>query len=261
MKRFLVFLFIFVVIGGGGYLLLGNLLGGKPNFAVGSAQSEPASAQVPEVAPVASAPAPKVKPSIEPPANPGGTGPGRFKIMSAPEAPNTTSAFEDANIAFQTPDTMKLGKAREVKLLLSLEKTVEELQSQLGSEFPTQGARIEAAPIMEANLSGSAFKISSLNPTRQAIRSSGETTWEWAVTPLEKGSHSLKLRLYVVVTLQGTSAPMEVKTFEREIPVEVSVGEVALDFAKNNVQLIWLVLVVPIAGFISRRFGKKTAAD
>lgn len=250
MKRFLVFLFIFVIVGGGGYLMLGNFLGQEADFAVGSAQSEPASAPMPDMAPMA--------PALK--SNSGEPNPQSF-MLSAPETAPTTGAFEDANIAFQTPDTMKLGKSREVKLLLSLEKTVEELQSQLGTEFPTQGAQIEAAPIMEANLSGSAFKISSLNPTRQAIRSSGETTWEWAVTPLEKGSHSLKLRLYVVVTLQGTSAPMEVKTFEREIPVEVSVGEVALDFAKNNVQLIWLVLVVPIAGFISRRFGKKAAAE
>ena len=87
------------------------------------------------------------------------------------------------------------------------------------------------------------------------------TTWEWSVRPEEKGRHTLKLRLYTIVNIEGSSAPLEVKTFEREIPVEVSVPEMLMSYAKNNIQLVWLVLVVPIAGFLSRLFGKKKTEE
>lgn len=237
MKRFVAFLVIAAILGTAGFLFLGTL-GTSPQFdAIGS-------------------PAPPMLSKSPAPPEPGGM----IRTLGNPSekaAQAAASVFKDAKIAFQTPGNMTLGKSREVKLVLNLQKTIEQLKEDLGNEFPTQGAVIDASPIMEASLSGGAFDIRDAGPMRQAIRDGENTTWEWSVIPREKGKHTLKLRLYAIVTLQGATAPMEVKNFERDIPVDVSVPDLVLGFVKDNIQLVWLVLVVPISGFLSRLFGKK----
>ena len=75
---------------------------------------------------------------------------------------------------------MQLGKSREVTLLLNLKKSIEELKAELGKEFPTGSATIQASPIMEASLSGGAFDIKAANPTRQAVSAENNTTWRWS---------------------------------------------------------------------------------
>ncbi|MDF1812779.1 MAG: hypothetical protein P1V20_11215 [Verrucomicrobiales bacterium] len=232
MKRFVAFLIIALILGSAGYFLLGAFL--NPGTTKSMAEP-PLSGAVP-------APAPAPRNSVS-----------KYAFESAP-VKRATSSFTDANIAFQTPGRMQVGKSRDVKLVLNLRKTIEELREELGKEFPTQGATIEASPIMEASLSGGSFDIRAASPVRQAIRDNADTTWEWSVVPREKGEHLLKLRLYAIVTLQGTAAPMEVKTFERDISVDVSIQELVLGFVKDNIQLVWLVLVVPVAGFLSRMF-------
>jgi hypothetical protein len=232
MKRVVAFLVIAAILGAGGYFAIGFLTGKKESFT-----------SVGDPIPI-------------PPIDNGD--PKTFSTMR--KHPGATEAFTDAKIAFQTPGRMQIGKSKDVKLILNLKKSIEELKAELGKEFPTGGATVDASPIMEATLSGGAFDIRAANPARQAIRDSGNTTWEWSIVPREKGQQTLKLRLYAIVTLGGTSAPLEVKTFERDIPVDVSIPELVLTFAKENIQLLWLVLVVPIAGFLSRLFGGKAEA-
>lgn len=187
------------------------------------------------------------------------TGKAPLRTQSIEETPGAKAkdAFQDANIAFQTPEVMSMGRAQEVELLFSLQKTVEELKSELGDAFPTDGATISSAPVMEATLTGSAFDILPAGPQRQAVRVEDNTSWEWSVTPQQQGNQTLKLRVFAVVNIQGIAAPMEIKTFERDIPVEVTIGQRVGQFAMQHPELVWVALVVPLAGFMSRWFRRK----
>lgn len=238
MKRFVAFLVIALILGALGFFLLGNF-NDSPTFdSVGS--------PVTKSAPM-SAPSPIQKNSMQ------------MKSLGMEAVQAETNAFKDANIAFQTPEKMKIGKSQDIELILSLTKTIEELRSELGKEFPSDGATIKTAPVMEATLTGGGFEISPAGAQRQALNPQSNTTWDWSVIPREAGQQTLKLRLFAVISVQGMAAPLEVKTFERDIPVEVSVVQIATGFLKENLQLVWVVLVLPIAGFLSRFFGRKAS--
>ncbi|MEM1296914.1 MAG: hypothetical protein AAGH89_16230 [Verrucomicrobiota bacterium] len=244
MKRFAAFLVIALILGTIGFFLLGGP-NTRPTFtSVGSPLS--------------------TEPPTAPP-QPGSTDPGQkkpmvqIKSLGMDPVQTATDAFEDANIAFQTPDKMRIGKAQDVELILSLKKTIEELKSELGKEFPTDGAAIQAAPVMEASLTGAGFEISPAGAQRQVLRQASNTNWIWSVIPRESGQQTLRLRLSAMISIQGMAAPLEVKSFEREIPVEVSLVQVASGFLKENLQLVWVVLVLPIAGFLSRFFARKAS--
>ena len=154
------------------------------------------------------------------------------------------------NIAFNTPTSMKLGETKTIQLLLSASVTGQELANQLTEPgVATETAQIHISSNMEAQLSGSSFKISAILPERQAIGSTGTEEWKWEVTPTATGRHKLHLVISTDVDVEGSHSSYVIQVYDRDIVVNVSGGQVVLDFVKGNWQWLWTVLVVPLAGW------------
>lgn len=171
------------------------------------------------------------------------------------------SNLEWGNIAFDTPKKMKFEEPKIIELLLSPTKSVQELQVSLKSHEQTESARVQISNRMEADLSGIGFKIESLVPQEQAVYRGKTTQWKWEVTPTKDGDQNLYLTLSAIINVSNQKAPFVIRTFDKTIGVEVSVGQRISTFVGGNWQWLWASILVPLSPFLwkwyQRRRGKK----
>ena len=171
------------------------------------------------------------------------------------------SNLEWGNIALDTPKKMKFEESKIIELLLSPTKSVQELQSSLKSHEHTESARIQISNRMKADLSGLGFKIEALVPQEQAVYRGKTTQWKWEVTPTKDGDQNLYLTLSAIINVSNQKVPLVIRTFDKKIEVEVSVGQGISTFFAGNWQWLWASILVPLAPFLwkwyQRKWGKK----
>ncbi len=165
--------------------------------------------------------------------------------------------LEWSNIAFNAPERVQLGEEITVELLLSPKSSIKDLQRQLSGVGKREGARIRASNRMEAILSGPAFEITPTTPQTQAVSSQHTTRWMWRVEPTEPGEQTLHLRVYAQVDINGQGVPTEVKTFDRAIEVNVTMGQRVRMFMQEHWEWLVATIVLPLAGIGWRRFRNK----
>lgn len=167
------------------------------------------------------------------------------------------SNLEWGNIAFDTPKKMKFEEPKTIELLLSPTKSVQELQSSLKSREQTESARIQISNRMEADLSGLGFKIEALVPQEQAVYRGKTTQWKWEVTPTKDGDQNLYLTLSAIINVSNQKVPLVIRTFDKTIEVEVSVGQRISTFVAGNWQWLWASILVPLSPFLWKWYQKK----
>lgn len=164
------------------------------------------------------------------------------------------------SIAFNAAPTMRYAQPQSVELLLSPSLSATDLEAQLQQSVGAESEQIRISNRMEAQLTGSGFTIEALTPGLQAVTSQQVTRWEWEVTPTGQGRKELHLTLSAYIDLAGSDAPLVVRTYDREIQVDITVAQRVSGFLRNNWQWLWAAIVVPVAGFVwtlkKRRGGK-----
>ena len=171
------------------------------------------------------------------------------------------SNFEWGNIVFDTPKKIGFEEPKVIELLLSPTKSIQELQSSLKSSEETESARIRISNRMEANLSGTGFRIEAIVPQEQAV-SRGETTqWKWEVTPTKDGGQTLYLTLSTIINVSGKEVPLVVRTFEKTIEVDISTGQRISAFVDGNWQWLWATILVPLSPFLWNWYQKKRGKE
>ena len=103
---------------------------------------------------------------------------------------------------------------------------------------------------MEAQLTGTGFDIKAVTPALQGVTSEQTTRWQWEVTPTERGRQTLYLSLSAHIDVAGNDAPLVLRTFDREIQVNITAGQRVSGFVQGNWQWLWAAIVVPIAGAV-----------
>lgn len=165
--------------------------------------------------------------------------------------------LEWGNIAFDTPKKMQFEEPKTIELLLSSTKSVQELQSSLKSHEQIESARIQISNRMEADLSGLGFKIEALVPQEQAVYRGKTTQWKWEVTPTKDGNQNLYLTLSAIINVSNQKVPLVIRTFDKTIKVDVSVGQQISTFVSGNLEWLWASILVPISPFIWKWYTKK----
>lgn len=160
------------------------------------------------------------------------------------------SRLEWGNVAFDTPKKMRFEEPKIIELLLSPTKSAQELQSSLKSHEQTESARIQISNRMEADLSGLGFKIEALVPQEQAVYRGKSTQWKWEVTPTKDGDQNLYLALSAIINVSNQKVPLVVRTFDKTIKVDVSLGKRISTFVYSNWQWLWASILVPLSPFI-----------
>lgn len=163
------------------------------------------------------------------------------------------------NIVFNASETMRYSQPQAVELLLSPSLSVEDLQAQLQQNAGADSAQVRISNRMEAQLTGRGFAIEALTPDLQAVTSQQVTRWKWEVTPTEHGQQTLHLAISAHIDVAGRDAPLVVRTFDREIRVDITVQQRVSNFLQKNWQWIWAAVFVPIAGYFWQRRKKRRA--
>lgn len=196
------------------------------------------------------APRPNVRPTTGTTAPPTvGTTPG----VTPGEIDKALAALEPANIAFNTPTELHLDEPEAVRLLVSREQTIEELQAQIDAAGDKESANITVSDVMVANLTGLDFDIERTSDARQPVASTGVTMWGWSVEPTESGTRSLHLTLTALLDVDGKEETYTVKTFDRTWTVVVPWPDRVTGFAGENWQWLWTAIFLPLAAIVWRR--------
>lgn len=174
------------------------------------------------------------------------------------------SSLKRANIVFNTPRSMMLDETFHIRLLLNMDKDIEQLKQMINQKGEQQGENIRISDVMEARLSGSNFKITAIGSERQCISKKDGNSWNWDITPTEKGLQNLHLTMTAIINVNGKSQKYDIRTFDKVIDVKVvepTLNDRVRSFIGKNWQWLWATLLVPVAGWLWKRIkGGKTKA-
>ena len=187
-------------------------------------------------------PAPKSSPSLP--------------LSSVGLVDQSVSQLDWGSIAFNAPASMRYAQPQTVELLLSPSLSVADLQAQLQQKMGAESVRVQISNRMEAQLTGSGFAIEAQEPDLQAVTSQKSTRWIWKVTPTGHGPQTLHLTLSAHIDVAGRDAPLVVRTFDRDIQVNITIPQRVSGFIQKNWQWLWAAIVVPIAGYLWKRRRK-----
>ncbi len=151
-----------------------------------------------------------------------------------------------ANIAFYAPTELDLDEEASVRLVLSIERSIEQLEEELEQLGEAEGATILVSDVMIADLSGLGFAIDEITPTTQVVFHEGLTDWRWSIAPTETGSRRLHLTLSALISVNGSERPYTVRTFEAVLAVRVSWPERLSGFVGENWQWLWTAILAPL---------------
>jgi hypothetical protein len=192
---------------------------------------------------------------------PSGTGPGSPPPPIPSVIDDILQTLELGNIAFNSPRTLQRGHSSVIHLVLSATESVEKLKDLITEAGEKEGARIRVSDQMEAQLTGTGFRIEAITPQVQGVSHTDVTVWQWEIEPTKLGPQSLHLTLSVLLDVKGRQIPRVIRTFERTIEVYVEWPQKVLDFASTNWQWLWTTILIPIAGWVLRKRKKRDTAD
>src|SRR6266496_1907910 len=168
------------------------------------------------------------------------------------------------NVAFNTPDRMRVGKSQIIEAKLAVRIPPDVLTTQLTEAGKKESASLSVADRMSASLfGGGAFDVSPSGPQQQLISRQQVTSWTWDVTPKQTGTQYLILSFDAVLTVDGKDGTRNINTFKRSIEVEVGWPETPgewLEWFKglfDNISWLWATILVPVGLWIWNRFRKR----
>jgi hypothetical protein len=168
--------------------------------------------------------------------------------------------LEIGNIAFNAPQSMNLHDTAIIQLMLGLATPVDELKQMIEAEGDKEGTSIRVSDRMEARLSGPNFAITAITPEIQAVSRSEVTEWKWEVKPSTGGHQYLHLTLSVLLSVEGTSTPRAIRTFDKMIEIEVTWSQRVGSFFNKNWQWLWAAVLLPLVGWLWKK-RKRTKPD
>jgi hypothetical protein len=209
--------------------------------------------------PIEPTPDPSVTPTVPPTTSLPKPSPSPLPDFAAID--RALEALPLGSIAFNVSTPMTLSRSENVHLLLSPSVPVEALQKQLverlAREGKVEGVQIRIGDRMEARLSGTNFAILAVTPEIQPVTWNEPTEWQWEVRPTAVGNQTLHLTLTAVMQINGVDSTRAIRTFDRDIQVQVTWPQRISGFAAENWQWLWTTLAVPIALWLWGKRRKK----
>jgi hypothetical protein len=162
----------------------------------------------------------------------------------------------EGNVAFATPDHVKIGKSQIIEAMLSVSETPSALMAELAGSGARQSAALRVSDKMAATLNGGdAFDVSPTGPQTQLVSHVETTTWTWTITPKLAGAQFLILTFDALISVDDKEGSRTVNTLRKEIDVEVGWPQTAgewFDYGKSlfeDLSWLWGTILVPIAAF------------
>ncbi|MEE9442146.1 MAG: hypothetical protein V3V99_05710 [candidate division Zixibacteria bacterium] len=164
--------------------------------------------------------------------------------------------MSEGSIIFNDPDSiMQYEEKLLINLLLSVPMSPIELEQEIEKSIansPIESYRIKVSNIMEANLIGDGFDIIPITPEKQAVSKLELTEWKWEIIARKPGIQRLHLTINAIIHFEGETVPRSIKTFEKEIKVEVTLTQRMAIFINSNWQWLWVTIIVPLYPLIRK---------
>ena len=209
-------------------------------------------------------------PSVQPDAEPAPEPPGGSLV--SPQSPTDLSdrqKFVDrqlsylraGQLAYRPPSPMKEGNSHRVVVRVSGPAPPPDFEPGLPGAGPIRNRDVNVGSDLMANLSGDKedFQISRVGDDdgKRTLATGTFAEWQWDVLPLRSGKKTLSLVLYVL--LQDENRPLEVKTYDETIEVEVSPMYTVVQWVKAYGPYTGLTVPV-IIGFVWRTIHRRKGA-
>jgi len=172
-----------------------------------------------------------------------------------------------ASFAYNAPESLALDQTTTVQLLINPSSSPDALATQAVKGGSVISGTVEITPRMKAELiapDGSAFAITALHDSPEQLVSATQTTkWEWQVTPKKEGLQHLTLVIYRLVKYQGQDYWREVKTYQSDIAINVTLSQriQALDWNWFGGVLITAILVPAFWRWVDHSKKRRRAAS
>jgi len=171
-----------------------------------------------------------------------------------------------SNISFNSPDELFLNEEHPVILLVSNKLTKDDLFNKLDSILDNSVTdslefhKIKSSAILEAQLTGQSFSVTSGSPVRQPISDFDVTKWEWIIQPIVEGDKHLVLTVNAILNINGTETPYTIQTFRKKIKVNVK-NKLWFNYKKNEdlYLTIFGIIGALLVAYFSYRLGKRTS--
>lgn len=176
-------------------------------------------------------------------------------------------------IAFTVPEKVNISESFEVRALIDPSKTESELVRVIdicsgdshtsvtvcgGTTFSDT---IPVSRVVITELKGKGFNIKAITPEKQPISFTEPTEWLWEVKPIEVGTYKLFLTVNAVVVVDGEKETRQIRTFKREIKIEITAKQVLSNWFNKHWQWLWSALIVPIFIYFWSQRKKKRGAS
>lgn len=163
-----------------------------------------------------------------------------------------------ANIAFNVPEQLNLKQTGHIQLLLDVKKSQAALAAEIAEAGAKQTATIKVWDRMEARLTAPQLQITAITPEEQSVGSANTAEWRWDVVPTATGQYPLHLTLTALIETDGATSRIAIHTYDKTIAVKVTAGQWAAGFFENNWQWLWAAILLPIGGWIWKRWKGKS---
>jgi len=164
--------------------------------------------------------------------------------------------LEEANIVFNTPKTLKLDEVSEIQLVLGVAVPVAFLKNYMSVPGETDSATVKISQDVSARLTGAGFAITEVTESRQPITLDEITEWKWQIVPQREGMQRLHLSISAEIDVNGTSMRKVVRTFDKDINIDIGAGEVVAKFFSTNWQWLFAAILVPVFGWGMKKINK-----
>ena len=186
----------------------------------------------------------------------------KIASLTNPDGTSTNTASLSINslgigtLELDSPETLDIHDTATVSLRLALGDefaSLPEVPDPDGGDLPADALRytdhIDIYPVMNAELVGSGFDISSSGSSQKVILSDTPVEWLWSIKPKDTGTHSLRMVISIPIIVDEERDILSTHTLQ-SIPVKIEVTETF--GSKLAGALPWLIptLVTAIGGII-----------
>jgi hypothetical protein len=162
--------------------------------------------------------------------------------------------LEKSDAAFEAPETIKLGRSAEIRLVIDTRPDGEAAGSNAAGEvIPI--SRVVSVKILAPDFT----VIEAVDAGRQVLNPAGPTEWRWTVTPKKLGEYKVNVAVSAVIEIGADRAERLVKVFDQEVTVMVTPADAVRYFFSKNWQWLWSTLVLPFGLWVWRRRRQRAA--
>lgn len=187
----------------------------------------------------------------------GGSAPPSSTTTNTQTTDTVTSQLYSASMAFSVPETANIAEDITVQLLLDPSKELKELEDNLTVPGNKTSKKVQISKIVVAKLTAPDFVVDNVTPDEQAVAQTAPTEWLWKLTPKSKGKHSVDLTITAVVKIDGKETKHHIKTYEKQIIIEVLPQQLLGDLFNKYWQWLFSTLVLPLGLWLYKRHKKE----